>query len=443
MRIAIVLLAACSSRPTTPPTPPVPADAAPGVVVTLDAAVTPDAPPPLPPQIDPDGDDDPEDPGTGSVPASATWKKVGSPPLALTRICDLTPLGDTLYLAHANSPLGSDGATITRYRPGEAKPFSVAFDWNRRGQPTRGGGAGQGFTRVHAIDGKLYVADADPPYNGLGVVERGTEGYVFISDDQGVFAPPKPGARPPATAGVLPRAYHVLDVVKFRGALFASAGSVPPKERAWRGPSPGALHRANADGTRWLYEIDYPFPYQNGVWRLTYLARFRDRLYAGIQDYDGREPNDFLVFAPPADATTLAREHVTPVKITPGGAAGTVRWWVDTRAKRLYWIAWARDGVKLRATTDGDTWKHLPLPAEAGHPTDITRFRDAIVVLSERGLWRLDPKTDAFTQIAKIDDKKSPFELGDLFCAAPLAVFRNTLYAGGQQKGALYELVTP
>ena len=53
---------------------------------------------------------------------------------------------------------------------------------------------------MHAIDGRLYVADADPPYNGLGIVERGTEGYVFISDDHGVFARPRPGARQPATA---------------------------------------------------------------------------------------------------------------------------------------------------------------------------------------------------------------------------------------------------
>lgn len=438
-------LAACSQHavaPTTvtPPDGGVAVSDAP-VAMSVDAAPVP---PPPPPQIDPDGNDDPEDPGTGKVPASATFKKLGTPPLALTRICDLTPLGDALYMAHAHQPLGRDGATITRYRPSDAKPFGVAFDWNRRGQPTRGGGAGQGFARVHAIDGRLYVADNDSPYNGLGIVERGTESYVFISDDKGTFAPPKPGARPPATAGVVPRSYHVLDVVKFRGALYASTGSVPPKERAWRGPSPGALHRANADGRRWLYEIDYPFPYREGVWRLTFLVRFRDRLYAGIQDYDGREPNDFLVFEPPPsrEPIVLAREHVRPVKITPGGAAGTVRWWVDTRAPqhRLYWIAWARDGVKLRATTDGDTWKHIPLPAEAGHPTDLARFRDAIVVLSERGLWRLDPATDTMSAIAKIEGKTSPFELGDLFCAAPLAVFRNTLYAGGQRGGALFEL---
>jgi hypothetical protein len=450
MRVLVgIVLAACSQRAAAPVAPPM-GDAASGgtsadasVAIVVDAAPAIDAPPP---QLDPDGNDDPEDPGSGKAPATATWKKVGTPPLALKRICDLTPLGDALYLAHANSPLGSDGATITRYRPGDAKrPFTVAFDWNRYGQPTGGGGAGQGFVRVRAIDGKLYVADADPPYNGLGIVERGTEGYVFISGTDGVFAPPRmPGARPPATAGVLPRAYHVLDVVKFRGALYASAGSVPPRERAWRGPSPGALHRANDDATRWLYEVDYPFPYQDGVWRLTYMVRFRDRLYAGIQDYDGRDPHDYVVFEPEAKPgpITLTRDDLQAVRVTPTGAAGTLRWWVDTAAKphRLYWIAWARDGVNLRVTTDGDTWKLIPIPKDAGRPTDITRFRDAIVVLTERGLWRLAGDTIAADPIAKIDDKKSPFEVGDFFCAAPLAVFDNALYAGGQGPGSLYVL---
>ncbi|MEA2749962.1 MAG: hypothetical protein QOI41_4105 [Myxococcales bacterium] len=478
-----------------------------------------------PTQIDLDGNDDPEDPGTGSAPASGRFEKVGTPPLALTRICDLTPFGDALYAAHANQPLGTDGATITRYRPGSAadakRPFGVAFDWNRPGEPTKGGGAGQGFLRVHDIGGRLFVADADPPYNGLGLVEYGTEGYVFVSDRAGAFAPPRaPNYRPPAApdlasengragAAVLPRAYHVIDVIKYRGGLYASTGSVPPKEKAWHGPSPGALHRANEDGSRWTYEVDYPYPWQDGVWRLTFMVRFRDRLYAGIQDYDGREPNDYVYFAPTgasasagagagasasagasadaggrADAGAdaggrdagapepiLRREDEHAVRVTRSGAAGTLRWWVDTRAKpaRLYWLAWSRDtGVLLRVTTDGDRWAAVPLPADAGRPTDVTRFRDAVVVLTERGLYRLSGDAvdgamgvDASdgvaavtaTPIARVDEapdggapakeKKSPFEVSDFFCVAPLAVFQNELYAGGQRGGTLYHLVTP
>ena len=67
------------------------------------------------------------------------------------------------------------------------------------------------------------------------------------------------------------------------------------------------------------------------------------------------------------------------------------------------------------------------------------RFRDAIVVLTERRLLRLGDDGTT-TEIARIEDKKSPFELNDVFCAAPLAVHKNDLYAGGQRDGALYKL---
>jgi hypothetical protein len=436
-------------------------------------------------QIDPDGNDDEEDPGTGTVPVTARWEKVGTPPLALTRICDLTPFHGTLYAAHANQPLGTDGATITRYEPDDTKrPFRIAFDWNRPGEPVKGGGAGQGFLRVHAIGGRLFVPDADPPYGGLGLVDWGTEGYVFVSDDKGAFAPPRaPHFKPPgppelrmdagtrAGAGVLPHAYHVIDVIRYRGALYASTGSVPPNERAWRGPSPGALHRASEDGARWTYEVDYPHPWKDGVWRLTYLVRFKDRLYAGIQDFDGRDPNDFVIFTPDASSTALRPEDAHPTRVTRTGASGTLRWWVDTRAKpaRLYWLAWTRDGIVLRVTVDGDRWAAFVLPEEAGPPTDVTRFRDAVVVLTPRGLYRLDgPAIDGPVDIAAmggvadataklvapVDEtapdggnehterakKKSPFEVTDFFCTAPLAVMNGTLYAGGQRGGTLYRL---
>jgi len=90
-------------------------------------------------------------------------------------------------------------------------------------------------------------------------------------------------------------------------------------------------------------------------------------------------------------------------------------------------------------------------------------------VLTERGLYRLsgasvdgaagvdarDGVADVTaTPIAQIDDassdkpndkkpKKSPFEVSDFFCVAPLAVFQNELYAGGQRGGTLYKLATP
>lgn len=401
---------------------------------------------PEPPQLDPDGNDDPEDPGTGSVPTEASWERVGTAPLALTRICDLTPFHGALYAAHAHQPLGTDGATITKYARGT---FRVAFDWNRPGEPVKGGGAGQGFVRVHAIDGRLFVPDADPPYGGLKVVDWGTEGYVFSSDEKGIFpAPRAPHFQPPANVGVLPHAYHVLDVIEFRGAYFASTGSVPPKEPAWRGHSPGALHRANADRSRWIYETDYPHPLRDdGVWRLTYLVRFKDRLYAGIQDYDGRDPNDFVYFTPNG-TDPITHEDAHPTRITTQGASGTLRWWVDTHARphRLYWLAWTKkQGIGIWATTDGDTWTRIEIPPENGLPTDITRFRDRVVILTDNGLYRLedDDSQSLIATVERTKEKKpkSPFEITDFFCTAPLAVMDNVLYAGGQRGGSLYRLV--
>lgn len=398
-------------------------------------------------RIDLDGNDDIESEGTGPFPMAGHFEKQGRAPISLRQVCDLTPLGNALYAAHALSPLGSDGATISRYRPSDEKRrFAVAFDWNRPGEPHKGGGAGQGFLRIRAIEGRLFVPDADPPYNGFGIMDWGTEGYVFVSDPDGAFASPiRPHFRPPgrpspdgrAGAAVLPRAYHVFDVIRFRKQLIASAGSVPPKERAWSGPSPGALHVATTDWSRFEYRIAYPLPDPAGVWRLTYLVRFRDRLYAGIQDYDGRSPHDYVVLAPPVEATEFTQEHLTPVRVTSGGAAQTIRWYSDQN--RLYWIAWGHDGVHLRVTDDGERWKLIELPADAGAPTDLIRFRGRLVLLTEWALYHL--AHDRPAPIARVLSKKSPFELRDFLCAAPLAVFENELYAGGQRHGGLYRFV--
>ena len=297
----------------------------------------------------------------------------------------------------------------------------MAFDWNRPGEPTKGGGAGQGFLRVHAIDGRLWVPDTDPPYAGFGIADPGTEGFVFASDDGGHFdAARMPGHRLPATAGVLPRAYHVIDVIRFRAHDYASTGSVPPTERAWRGASPGALHVANANHSRWVYEVDYPFPWKEGVWRLTFLVRFRGRLYAGIQDYDGREPNDYVVFAPPLGAERIGHQDERAVKVTEQGAALTLRWFAD--GGRLWWIAIERGGgTKLRVTDDGEDWRIVPLPSEAGRPSDVVRFRGAVLALTERGLWRVDVDPPGGARIRT--RQTVPFAVDDAFCAAPSPCF--------------------
>src|SRR5262249_37668176 len=151
-----------------------------------------------------------------------------------------------------------------------------------------------------------------------------------------------------------------LDAIRFRGRLYASTGSVPPTERAWRGASPGALHVADESWARWTYETDYPWPWASGVWRLTYLVRFRDRLYAGIQDYDGREPNDHVVFAPAPSATAIAHEDARGVRVTSQGGSLTLRWFADQGS--LWWIALERSGDSvLRVTHDGHDWHSITL----------------------------------------------------------------------------------
>ncbi|MFO0559755.1 MAG: hypothetical protein U0269_17180 [Polyangiales bacterium] len=406
---------------------------------------------PSQPAVEPDGNDDHEELGEGSLPASLTARSLGRAPGGLHRICDLTVFREALYVAASNQPLGSDGAVIARYQPGATRSgWSTAFDWNRPGQPTRGGGGGQGFLRVRAIGDRLYVPDSDSPYNGFGISEGGTEGFVFVSDAEGRFAAARgPNLRPPAApnaqgyfgAGVLPRAYHVLDVIRFRGGVYASTGSVPPRERAWYGPSPGALHRADERGRRWTYTVDYPFPWQNGVWRLTYMTRFRGRLYAGIQDYDGREPNDYVVISPPAGNTELAREHVAGYRVSDHGAALTLRWYTDRG--RLFWLTIERTGATpLRFTEDGRRWRAVSFPASAGRVSDVVRFRDALVALTEGGLYRLSDPADAAlpTLIAAAPqfNRGRAFPVNDAFCASPLAVFQNRLYAGSQHDATLF-----
>lgn len=401
-----------------------------------------------------DGNDDPEDVGTGTLPAAGRFERVGRGPSALRRICDLTPFRGALYSAHAVSSLGSDGASIIRYDPVAAtRPFRLVFDWNRPGRPANGGGAGQGFLRVRTLGGRLFVPDADPPYGGFGLVDHGTEGYVFLSDADGNFAPARgerllPPGLPDAVgrpgAAVLPRAYHVIDVVRYRGLTIASTGSVPPRQRAWYGASPGALHVADAALQRWTYAIDYPNPWQSGVWRISFLVRFRQRLFGGLQDYNGREPNDMVVVDAPPGATALAQSSLRAQRVTPEGASLTLRWYADRGT--LYWIAWERHrGARLWRTPDGDHWSEVALPPDAGAPTDITRWRDGLVLLTTRGLWRVDG--DSVLSIAPVERRmvrgtaQGPFDLGDGFCAAPIAVLGNTLYAGSQRDGALWRLV--
>ncbi len=124
------------------------------------------------------------------------------------------------------------------------------------------------------------------------------------------------------------------------------------------------------------------------MWRLTYLVRFKGRLYAGLQDYEGVDAHDYVVVEPPLYGKVITQRDVHPVRATKVGGNRTLRWYADDG--KLYWIARSREGARLRVTEDGETWRTIEFPRLAGAPTDVTRFRGVLVALTERGLYRLD-----------------------------------------------------
>lgn len=379
-----------------------------------------------------------------TLPERLRFEKVGRHWAALSRVCDGAVLGDALYLAHATQPLGLGGATITRYRPEQKTPFALAFNWNREGEPERGGGAGQGFLRVRAIDGRLYVPDADPPYLGLGLA-AGIEGYVFVSDAQGGFAaarnpghlPPRPASGERAGSVVLPGVLHGFDVIRFRGKLYASSSAaIPPNGNART--SPGSLLTPGEAGKPWQVAFTYAGADGEESVRLSYMVRFRDRLYIAISPLYGFDEHDFLVLAPARDQLALSSADARAVRVTPRGGAHTLRWYGDRG--RLYWITvGGGSGAALWRSDDGEQFQRLPVPAEAGAPSDVLRVGERLLVLAERGLYEL--QGDTFLPRATVTEPKTPFPVNDGYCAAPLLVFRGELYAGDQVRGNLWRLV--
>lgn len=409
------------STPSAQPAPPPPVSALEPVAA--------------PAQLEPDGNDD-EPAAAFDIPERGHFEKVGRHWAALSRVCDFAVLGDALYLAHATKPLGLGGASVTRYRPDAKPPFSLAFNWNREGEPEQGGAGGQGFLRIRSVDGRLYVADADPPYLGLRMA-TGIEGYVFASDQQGVFASARmPGHTPPRSAFVLPGSLHGFDVIRFRGKLYGSASAaIPPNGNATS--SPGALLTPAETPGPWQVAFIYAGAPSEGSVRLSYMTRFRDRLYVAISPLYGLDRHDFVVIAPARDKTTIAPSDAKAVQVTARGGAHTLRWYTD-RGK-LYWLSIGSAGAELRVSDDGERFRLLSLPPEAGYPSDVLRVGSSLLVLAEHGLYELSDAT--FRLRAAITEPKTPFKVDDGYCAAPLVAFQGTLYAGDQLRGALWRLV--
>lgn len=444
-RVLVVPFAlfACGPAPAPATPPPARAPVASAAPPPSTTSLAPTARPAPPPRLDADGNDETPAPDI-AVPARGHFEKVGRHWAALQRVCDFAVHGGALYMAHATRPLGFGGATITRYTPGAKRAFSLVFDWNREGEPERGGAGGQGFLRIRQIDGRLVVPDADPPYLGLGLA-AGVEGYLFESSPSGAFAPARrPGHLPPAIPAAdrggaieLPGAIHDFDVIKFRGKLYAStSAAIPPKATA--ASSPGALFTPGETPGRWNVAYAYPGAPGEASVRLGFMTRFRDRLYVAISPLYDVDRNDFVVIAPPRDVTTIRAQDAKAVQVTPSGGAHTLRWVAD--GGRLYWITIGSDGGELRVTDDGEAFRVLALPADAGSPSDVLRVGTHLLVLAEHGLYEL--AAGAFRELAPAPGgEKTPFKVDDAYCAPPLAVFDGQIFAGGQRQGALWRLV--
>ncbi|MBX3130035.1 MAG: hypothetical protein KF718_25180 [Polyangiaceae bacterium] len=442
--VPVLAAAACSASPAAPveqsPRPTVHGSAAaPAAVSAAPAVIAAQLPPS---QLEPDGNDERPTPAV-ALPEKPRFARLGRHWAALHKVCDLAAHGGALFMAHATSPLAFTGATVTRYDPRQREAFALAFDWNRPGEPERGGAGGQGFLRLRIIDGRLHVPDADPPYLGLGVA-FGVEGYVFTSDERGRFERvARPGHRPPrapteARGGsiVLPGALHVFDVIRFRGKRYASSGAaVPPKVTATH--SPGVLFVEGGHSSRWDASYSYPGASGEAAARLSYMVRFRDRLYVAISPLYGLDRHDYVVLAPPRDETALTLEHARAVRGTVSGGAHTLRWYADRG--RLYWITLGAGGGELRVTEDGDTWTRVELPQDAGRPTDVLRVGERLLVMAERALLELSAA--GAQVVARVEEQKSPFSLDDTYCAAPLVVFDGKVMIGGQRRGDLWALV--
>jgi hypothetical protein len=444
----VSLLSACTAAaPEATPTTPRAAGSspAPAPAALPPSASSEAARPPArlaPPQLEPDGNDEVAEAGI-ALPEHAHFEKVGRHWAALQRVCDFAVLDGALYMAHATKPLGLGGASITRFTAGATPPFSLAFNWNREGEPERGGAGGQGFLRLRLLDGRLYAPDADPPYLGLGLA-TGIEGYLFASDHHGRFAAArKPGHLPPrqptqerAGAHVLPGVLHGFDVIRFRGKLYASSSAaIPPNGNA--SSSPGTLLTPGAEPGPWQVAFTYAGAAGEDSVRLGYMTRFRDKLYVAISPLYGLDRHDFVVIAPPRDATTFSSADARAVKATPAGGTHTLRWFPDRG--RLYWITIGRGGRALRVSEDGERFRELALPPEAGAPSDLLRSGELLLLLAEHGLYELSGET--FRLRARISEPKTPFQADDGYCAAPLAIYRGSLFAGDQQRGNLWQLV--
>ncbi len=236
--VSVALGASCGSTPIAPSMAVTRAGAGlPPLLASLDL--------PPAPRDEPDGEDlgrPTLGPGLAALATTPQlrWQRIDPPAGAHAITCDLVEFRGGLVVASAAQPIELDGARLLRYQPDAG--WTTLLDWDRGGAAgvTHEVG-GQGITRVRVIGDRLWATDADAPaYGGFGLTSARFEDYVFVSDAGGQFAPLTVGDQPPAGTRLVPWAFHALDVIRYRGAIVVSGGSVDLERRG--GTSfPGAL----------------------------------------------------------------------------------------------------------------------------------------------------------------------------------------------------------
>jgi hypothetical protein len=305
---------------------------------------------------------------------------------------------------------------------------------------------GQGITRLRAIDDRLWATDSDAPlYGGFGLTGAPFEDYVFTSDRDGAFSPPAPAQGPPANTRVLPLAFHVFDVIRYRGAVVATGGTIARsllEDRPLRGtryPAGVFAGRITDDLLTPRFTLGEGEPV--GVVRGTYMHRFGGRLYIGLHNNERRVRWDLAVLT--GDPLDPATPDPVLARVTPDGGWLTRR--MASAGGALYWIAsgYRRDsrGGALFASADGRAFTRVALPANAGAPQDMAVVGDVRYLLTTAGLYRAGPADgERYTRIAAAPPG-DPFGAFDSFCSAPLAGYADALWAGSTRDGAVYRVV--
>jgi hypothetical protein len=336
--------------------------------------------------------------------------------------------------------IDEDGAQIYRYDP-KTRAWTLAFDWDRGTKAGDVSGVGgQGLSRLRIEDGRLVATDSDAPMlGGFHFTMAGFEGYLFVSDEQGVFPPLGPDASPPEGTPVVTFAFHVFDVIHFRGALVASGGTVSltREARAGAGRYPAAIY-GGLPGASTLLPRFAMGTAGAGVQRVTYMHRFGGRLYLGFQNNEQRARYDLAVLG--GDPNDPKTSPPVLARVTSDGGWLTRRF--ASGDGTLYWIAsgYPSDGrpATLFASSDGVRFAAVPLPADAGAPQDLVVAGTTRWLLTTRGLYRAAAGQD-FVKVADAPEG-DPFGSWDPFCSAPLTVFAGTLWAGSTRDGKVYSI---